>query len=180
MRALVLAIGGVVVLGAPGAGQAQELNRAASQIDWPAAQADFQQSVGPADAVRSALPSGRMAAVSLPVLLIGTGPERSIVKFTHQQTSYVASYLVGRGAKLAIMGSASPLVAGPQADIPLTGDYEFVQTEEGADLSFSRYGADYLLQLTCENPDTDPRCTERDFLVGKAQALVVTGGDQLQ
>jgi hypothetical protein len=56
------------------------------------------------------------------------------------------------------------------ADVPFALD----RTEGGYDLTFSRFGAAYLVSIECFNPETDQRCTKPNFvkLLGERMGLV--------
>lgn len=56
------------------------------------------------------------------------------------------------------------------ADVPFALD----RTEGGYDLTFSRFGAAYLVSIECFNPETDQRCTKPTFvkLLGERMGLV--------
>ncbi len=64
--------------------------------------------------------------------------------------------------------------AGPAAPKPPT-NVRYQRTESGIDVSFTRFGAAYDLSLVCENPDTDPKCSQA---AAKAvlDSLAVAGG----
>jgi hypothetical protein len=63
------------------------------------------------------------------------------------------------------------LLAG--AGVPFTVD----KTEGGFDLTFSRFGAAYLISIECRNAETDERCTKPDFIRALAESMGLFGKD---
>jgi hypothetical protein len=59
------------------------------------------------------------------------------------------------------------------ADVP----YALDRTEGGYDLTFSRFGAAYLVSIECFNPETDPRCTKPDHIRSLAEKMGLFGKD---
>lgn len=54
--------------------------------------------------------------------------------------------------------------------------FVYQRTEYGCELSFTRYNVSYNISVECRKPDTDPRCTGKDYIKGLAQSLVYVGG----
>ena len=61
----------------------------------------------------------------------------------------------------------------PGLDVP----YLITRSELSTDLSFSKYGAGYVLSLMCDDPDGDDRCAKDDFIVALASNLSVLNAD---
>lgn len=59
------------------------------------------------------------------------------------------------------------------ADVP----YALDRTEGGYDLTFSRFGAAYLVSTECRNPETDERCTKPDYILGLGEKMGLVGKD---
>lgn len=59
------------------------------------------------------------------------------------------------------------------ADVPFALD----RTEGGYDLTFSRFGAAYLVSIECFNPETDKRCTEPAFIKQLGERMGLVGKD---
>jgi hypothetical protein len=59
------------------------------------------------------------------------------------------------------------------ADVPYAVD----RTEGGYDLTFSRFGAAYLIAIECFNPETDERCTKPDFIRSLGENMGLVGKD---
>lgn len=161
-------------------GHAQE--RAPVHIDWVAAtQARTASSTtSSAEAVRASVPaSAELEKVELPVLLLPQSRTRSTPRVRQQTSSYAAAYTL-QGAKLSVVGSNSTLTAQPQslgsrAGAVAAASGAFDKTEDGADLSFTRFGATYTLRISCAKV-TDPRCTDESFLKSVAGELIPVGG----
>jgi hypothetical protein len=179
----------VVLFVAPLASAEDSKPREPPKIDWVTAKKAFAE-----DQKREGQEISKVRAsavdlgnVNLPVLALSAGgPSRGNLSFAELGTSYVINYPYN-GANLAIMGSATPL---PLDDKSQTGQqFEdaakqpdssgFEQSEDGADFNLTKFGASYVLRLTCDELD-DERCKKPDFLVGIAKQLIVTGGAQLK
>jgi hypothetical protein len=61
------------------------------------------------------------------------------------------------------------MIAG--ADVPLQID----KTEGGFDVTFSRFGAAYLVAIECKSAETDERCTKPDFVKSLAERMALAG-----
>jgi hypothetical protein len=59
------------------------------------------------------------------------------------------------------------------ADVP----YALDRTEGGYDLTFSRFGAAYLVSIECYNPETDERCTKPDYIRSLGERMGLVGKD---
>ena len=159
------------------------------QVDWHSAQRDQRRDQAALHSENRKFRAGgatqaNLALTKLPVLVINTGPVRAAPEFRQQGTSYVAAYRFPR-ANLSILGSAMALSAPPEVQAKLTtgasGEYAFSpvndeqEQDDVANLTFSRYGASYILRLACERPDDD-RCRKPDFLKSIAVGLANVGG----
>ena len=99
--------------------------------------------------------SMRMADVTVEV----HGERRAIVlKDSDPMMRIVQSKTVGR-------------LAG--ADVPFALD----KTEGGFDLTFSRFGAAYLVSIECFNPETDERCLKPDHIRALGEKMSLFGKD---
>lgn len=54
--------------------------------------------------------------------------------------------------------------------------FDITRTEYGVEVNFSRYGAAYTVTVECDNPETDPRCTQPDYARRIAETLVIAAG----
>ena len=164
-------------------------NRASLALDWATSRRDQQRDAAALRSENKTFRAGgtsqvEIAKTRLPVLVINQGPVRAAPEFRQQGTSYVAAYQLPR-ASLSILGSANALPTPPSAAAglpPSAGDgYVFhgidddQEQDDVADLSFSRYGASYVLRLACERADDD-RCRKPGFLRSVAGGLANVGG----
>lgn len=165
----------------------QEIRRTIVEPDWSAArtamEADELGDAAGVGAFRGSDPEG-VNDTALPVLVIGTGPVRAAPQFSTQTTAYSAFYPLA-AAQLAIMASTGAIELTTD-DVLARGlaigsnisDPDFLPIERGADLSFTRFGIRYVLELKCDNAD-DSRCTEPQFLQTVYNSLILVGGSGL-
>ena len=152
------------------------VQRSLSPIDWKAAeQARTQpaQSDAALKQLRAAAPTG-LDQVKLPLLVLPANGDWGAPRFYGQGTAYAVLYAPER-AKLGIFGAASTIIA--PAGLKLEhapGAFESIG--DGADYSFTRFGAAYTLRITCDEPLKDKRCTDPQYLTEAANALLVVGG----
>jgi len=184
-RALPTALWLAVLAAAPAAAA----DRVEATIDWPQAQADIRAADGPgaASGDRATVAQLRSAPalqqtldrIALPVLVPDQGTVRAAPSLIEQGRAYAADYPLD-GADLVVLGASSAIAVAEDAPVAalLAGDapqYVFESYEYGADLSFLRYGASYVLRLACDELD-DARCRKDDFLRKVADGLVAVGG----
>ncbi|MEQ8178157.1 MAG: hypothetical protein RIC52_12085 [Amphiplicatus sp.] len=85
------------------------------------------------------------------------------------------------GTRLRVVGGGADVVKMRQAQrrrfqarlAGLDAPYVISRHEEGVDLSFSKFGASYLVTIYCPKPDTDERCTKDDFVLSIVQNLAI-------
>ena len=115
------------------------------------------------------------------MLAAATTAFRGIGQFVGEGLAYSAGYDLP-GAQLSIMGSGSALSLSAESPIGAIIEHDdasrdepvFERTEDGADLSFIRFGAAYTIRISCANVQ-DPRCTGYTFLRSVADNLVIIG-----
>lgn len=153
------------------------IQRKCSQIDWKAAshaRAESSKTVENVIKNFHASSPKDLDKVKLPVLIYGGNNDWGPPRFHGQGTAYAVIYTPER-AKLSILGSSSTIIA-PKG---LNLEHEpsaFESIGDGADYSFTRYGAFYTLRLTCDDPIKDKRCTDPQYLTNAANTLIVVGG----
>ena len=143
------------------------------QIDWAKAQADF-TSKRPADAPVSVQTAGQDGPSPVPMLLpsgiVQTASDRPVPPVVTKD-GYFATYHLARydatvnGSMKAYTGTGAP-----------TGDKEamkFTIGEAAASLSFSRYGADYLIDFECREVDGPGSCITEAEAKELAESLFV-------
>lgn len=173
MKAPLLA---ALLLAAAQAGAGEAVQRSISRIDWSAV-AQARAAAGQSDAalaqLRATAPAG-LEKVALPVLVLPAAGEWGAARFYGQVTAYAALYAPPK-AKLGVFGTSSRIVA--PAGLALArpaGAFESIG--DGADYSFTRFGAAYTLRITCDEPLKDKRCTDPQYLTDAANALLIAGG----
>jgi hypothetical protein len=150
-----------------------------SAIDWDRATSDAEtvSSTVPAlDGFRAAN-SGELASIRLPVLVPNPAAVSANPRLRGQGNSYVVAYSLS-GAKLSVLGTSVVLTRPDDQSLSQSAQGSnrvFDHSDDGSDLSFLKYGASYVLRLSCANPD-DERCSKEAFLNGIADSLVVLGG----
>jgi hypothetical protein len=68
-------------------------------------------------------------------------------------------------------GQFKSMIAG--REVPIAID----KTEGGFDVTFSRFGAAYLVAIECRQAETDDRCTKPDFIRKLAERMALAGSD---
>ena len=147
-----------------------------ASIDWTSAEAAATQTAAQEEAVTSAFLALPASAepTALPVMLFGEAANLSAQGFVSQGSAYAAYYTQG-DIQISISGSKSVV----QAKDALTLHHEPAAWENigtGADYSLAQFGAYYTLRITCDEPTTDTRCTQPEYLSGLAEHLFVVKG----
>ena len=153
------------------------IQRMWSQIDWKTAnQARAEASKTAENIIGNFHASSPMELdkVTLPILIYGGNNDWGTPRFRGQDTAYAVIYTPER-AKLSILGSSSKIIA-PKGLNLAHESRAFESIGDGADYSFTRYGAFYTLRLTCDDPIKDKRCTDPQYLTNAAETLIVVGG----
>jgi hypothetical protein len=148
-------------------------------IDWEAARRDM-TSVPSDDRGAGAfqVQSGAEAApvpVLLPTGIVVPQSAEGGVKFQLMSDGYFATY---PGVDYDIVVNGSNEVVGARESSALSTDTEptFEATASGAQVAFSRYGADYLIEFECKNSSGEaPTCIGEDEALEIARKLVIAG-----
>ena len=165
-----------MLAGAASAGEA--VQRVLTPLDWPAAgraRAEAAHAEAVLRPLRATAHAG-LAQVSIPVLLLPAEGDWGAPRFHGQGTAYAALYAPA-GAKLGLFGSATHLVAPSDLKLEHAGG-AFESIGDGADYSFTRFGAAYTLRLSCDEPMKDKRCTDPQYLTDAARALLLVAGEK--
>jgi hypothetical protein len=124
----------------------------------------------------------------LPVLVPGTPEVLESVQVFGQENSYSAIADGGEGVAIRISGSRKKVVVGSppvvrrrleefrseKKSLPQFGARYLITRSDGVtDLSFSRWGCGYIISVMCDDPYTDARCAEDDFITELASSLVL-------
>lgn len=147
-------------------------------IDWEAARADMAAAPGDTDETGFQVASGG-SAPPVPVLLptgivIPQGAE-SNVRFQPMSDGYYAAY-PGIDYDIVVNGTNEVLRAGNPEEFLEKSDLNFTPTMTGAQVSFSRYGADYLVEFECKAVEDDEAdCISEQEALDVTTQLVIAG-----
>jgi hypothetical protein len=123
-----------------------------------------------------------------PVLVPEGGEIAATLKVYAQGDSYSATAEVADGLAMRMSGARKKLVLGDakaaraklsairrqEKALPsIDAQYLITRSDSATDLSFSKFGAGYVLSLMCDEPETDARCTGDDFIVALASNLLL-------
>lgn len=168
---------------APDPGQDAETARTASvrtaAIDWDAARRDLAsspvdsgdrtfniQSGSSAPPVPVLLPSGPVRTASAP-----GGPQP---QFRPLSDGYYAVF-PGEDYNLIVNGT-NEITDAPAMENRDTGDMAYAETTTGAIVSFSRYGADYMIEFECLSSGAEGNsCVSEDEALAVAEDIVISG-----
>ena len=119
-----------------------------------------------------------IASTTLPVLLPSDPLMLSSAAFTTGDLWYSAAMRT-TGAHTFIMGSRGefPVDLGlTEAQKQQLSNFTVYRTHQIVTLSFRMYGAAYRIDVECDKPMDDPRCTQDDYVLELAEGLVMVGG----
>lgn len=142
---------------------------------------DWAEASGHAKVALGALTQTQIDAISastVPVLLPNLPAAISSAFVTTGDLWYGADMTVD-GAHLFIFGSRgefpNQLKLSAEEEARLS-NFTVYRTHQIVTLSFVMYGAAYRLDVECDKPMDDPRCTHDDYVLGLAEGLVLAGG----
>ena len=155
-----------------------ESTAADSAIDWEAARRDL--AARPIETREGAfqVASGEAAPpvpVFLPSAPVSVQSGEADVRFQPMSDGYYAFF---PGDKYdTIVNGTNKVVAAPGEEVTPRGDaLNFQPTTTGAQVSFSRYGADYLVEFECKELTNGlPTCITQDEALAFATDLVISG-----
>ena len=168
---------------AQGAGDAEfpvrpEASAADSIIDWEAARRDL--AARPIESREGAfqIASGDAAPpvpVFLPSAPVTAQGGEADVRFQPMSDGYYA-FFPGETYDTIVNGT-NKVVAAPGEEVAPRGEaLNFQPTTTGAQVSFSRYGADYLVEFECKELTNGlPTCITQDEAIAFATDLVISG-----
>ena len=150
-----------------------------ANIDWERARADMAEQDGgdEEDGLVTTASSAELAPVPvlLPTGIVTPASATRGVVFRQMSDGYFASY---PGEVYDVVINGTNLVAGTDAEAASRPDEPvFTASVAGAQLSLSRYGADYLIEFEC-NIDLDPEaesCITEGEALDIAEKLIVAG-----
>lgn len=148
-------------------------------IDWPSARRDF-AARDTDDDVMAQVASG--SSIAVPVLLpdtpvgVASAGGDDGLQFRPLADGYFA-VLKGDVYDMIVNGTdkliARPDSTGPAPDSALV----FEETMTGGQVSFSRYGASYLVEFMCHDPATAMKgsCIDEEDALAEVEALLISG-----
>ncbi len=157
-------------------------------IDWQGLLDDFRkEKLGRA----GQLPDGAIVrekdvTPTLPVLLPAEPALIRSVRVMIEPNSYSATSDIGR-ANVTIYGThvfrkraaddpiARAAAAAPRETLSNGVRVRVSTAEAGINLTFTRWGAAYLISIECGNGDGDARCSKADFIKSLAEKMAITG-----
>jgi hypothetical protein len=146
-----------------------------STIDWAAARADRAKAPVNDAPVTIQSADGKQAGLpQVPILLpsgVVTTQSAGAPALVTTDDGYFATYKTPKYDAI-VNGSKQAYKTG-QAAAANKGDIKFTQGEAGAQLAFSRYGADYLIQFECHEADGAKSCITEDEARAFADGLFV-------
>lgn len=143
------------------------------QIDWETARADRAKASTNTANVQVQNTTGNQAPPPVPMLLpsgIVQAQNARPPAVVTTEDGYFATYQLPRYDAI-VNGSATATVTGAQADNK--SEMKFDVSEGGAQLAFSRYGADYLIEFECRQIDGGETCLTEDEAKAFAESLFV-------
>jgi hypothetical protein len=168
----------------PPAAEQQVPSRSAAErktatIDWNAARADFaardSDDGGMAQVASGGSPAVPILLPDEPVGVASAGGEDAL-QFRPLADGYFA---VKKGEVYdLIINGTDRLVARPDGSgAAIDTDLDFEETMTGAQVSFSRYGASYLVEFMCNDPATAIRgsCISEAEAVAEVEKLLIAG-----
>lgn len=147
-------------------------------IDWEAARRDL--AARPLETREGAfqVASGEAAPpvpVFLPEMPVGAQSGESNVRFQPMSDGYYA-FIPGEAYDTIVNGTNKVIAAPGEEKAERTEAFIFQPTTTGAQVSFSRYGADYLVEYECKELTNGlPTCITQEEAVSFAEELVISG-----
>jgi len=149
----------------------------AAQIDWESALRDKASQEDSDNELVGIASSGEPAAVPilLPTGIVTPASAERGIMVRKTPDGYFASY---PGEVYDIVINGTNLIAGTADDVAeRAGEPVFTASVAGAQLSLSRYGADYLIEFECniDLPAESDTCITEDEAFDMAEKLIVVG-----
>lgn len=141
-----------------------------SEVDWAAARADLAKR--PSDVVvpQAAGTDPLVVPMLLPVIVQTASDRPSPPRIT--KDGYFANYHLPR-YDVIVNGSQKAYAAGGQTPAADKTEMKFQTSDGSAQLAFSRYGADYLIEFECREIDSPEGCITEAQAKEFAESLFV-------
>lgn len=155
-----------------------EASIAAATIDWEAARRDLAAIPIETREIGFQIASGE-AAPPVPVFLppadVSVAGGESAMRFQATSDGYFAA-IPGETYDVVVNGTNEVIGPADGTAAPRSDTYTFLETVTGAQVSFSRYGADYLVDFECKAlPGGKPDCITEDEALAFTRDLGLTG-----
>lgn len=154
--------------------------RKIATIDWNAARADFAARETSGDDMMAQVASGGAPVVPilLPEQMIGiasTGGEEAL-EFRPLADGYFAVQ-TGDIYDMVINGTDRLIVRPEGTGAAIDTALDFEETMTGAQVSFARYGASYLVEFMCKDPATAVKgsCVSEQEAIAEVEKLLISG-----
>ena len=144
-----------------------------ASIDWDAARQDMKPRDG-GETVQVAQSSDLAVPVLLPDIPFGaqTADGKDALRFRPMADGYYA--VARKDAFDMIINGTDKLVARADADPAEASPMRFEETLTGAQVSFQRYGASYVIEFACKGDRADG-CVSEEEAVAAVEELLVAG-----
>ncbi|MEM9739743.1 MAG: hypothetical protein AAF829_07720 [Pseudomonadota bacterium] len=149
-----------------------------SRIDWQAARTDLASTPSTATPEAFQIQSGDLAPpvpVLLPTGIVTTASATDGPRFIQLPDGYLASY-PGADYDITVSGTNEVFDVAPGLGDGVA-DLTYAGTVDGAMVSFSRYGAGYMVEFVCKGleGESGSGCIAEDEALDVAQDLVIAG-----
>ena len=149
-----------------------------ARIDWQAARTDLASTPGTVAPESFQIQSGEQAPpvpVLLPTGIVSTASAGGAPRFVQLPDGYLATY-PGADYDITVSGTNEVFDAAPGIGEGVA-DLSFAATVDGAMVSFTRYGAGYMVEFVCKGIEggDGSACVEEAEALDVAQALVIAG-----
>lgn len=129
-----------------------------------------------------------VAQTRVPLLAPVTADTAPSLRVSARENAFAALADLPGGASIELLGTRLRVVGGGDTIVKmrqaqrrrfqarlagLDAPYVLSRHEEGVDLSFSKFGASYLVTIYCPKPDEDERCVKNDFVLSVVQNLAI-------
>lgn len=154
-------------------GRVPSIQKRVAQIDWAQAKQHPTGSLAGLTQEQRA----KLADAPVPTLLPDRPELLQSATITGGEHWYAAS-LDGEAHDVYVSGTRLETVV-PGLELPeeqpgLEDDFRITRNDLIVSLSFNAFGAAYVIEVECARPSADPRCTEDDYAVELANALVLS------
>lgn len=157
------------------------------EIDWQGVLNDFRKETltRTGSLPKDAIAQEQRVTPTMPVLLPADETLIRSVRLLIEPNSYSASGDIG-GANVTVYGThvfrrraaddpVTRAAAAPRETLANGVQVRVTTAESGIDLTFTRWGAAYLISVECEDPTMDRRCSDPGFIKSLAEKMAVAG-----